>query len=529
MDARHIADDHLRAQRAVGDNVGDAVVAVFLADVIDDLAAAAHAKIDIEVGRRNAFGIQESLEEQFETQRVEIGDAEEVGDDTTRAGAAARADGDVLFPGPIDEIPNDEEVIDEAGLADDAELVVDALGEGLGEGLVGECLRGGGVKAVALGEAEETEFPKIAGAIGAGGDFWGEGIFRIPLAALGERDGEIAHLRDQLGVRHGLGHLAEELRHLVAGLQVEFLTGEPHTFLVIDLRAGLNAEHRIVGAGVMLADVVNIVGGDDLQVELFAQLQEPGNDFKLLGDAMVLDFDEVVFAAEDLDEASAGLARLLVAVVKEVLGDEGCEAAGEADQAVGVFRECFKVGAGFVIKPLEVCVGDQLEQILIAREVFREEAEVKHALAVLVGAAVFLETGGLDEVEFTADERLDALGLGLVVKLYRAVEIAVVGESERLHAQLRGAVHEPVYPARTVEQTVVGVDVEVDEILVGGRHGGTLGNGNGVAAQEGKKAIDARRVGWPSDRLFLSPPRPPTCPSKSKSAKMSLSIVRCAA
>jgi hypothetical protein len=38
------------------------------------LAAAAHAKIDIEVRRGNALGIQETLEKEFEAERVEVGD-----------------------------------------------------------------------------------------------------------------------------------------------------------------------------------------------------------------------------------------------------------------------------------------------------------------------------------------------------------------------------------------------------------------------------------------------------------------------
>ena len=166
---------------------------------------------------------------------------------------------------------------------------------------------------------------------------------------------------------------------------------------------------------------------------------------------MVLDFNEVVFAAEDLDEASAGLARLLVAVVEKMLGNERGEAAGEADEAVGVFRERFEVGARLVIKSLEVSVGDQFQKVLVAGEILREEAEVKHALTVLVGPAMLLEAGGLDEIEFTADEGLDAFGFGLVVEFDRAVEVAMVGEGDGLHAEFGRTVHQPVDPARTVE------------------------------------------------------------------------------
>jgi hypothetical protein len=75
-----------------------------------------------------------------------------------------------------------------------------------------------------------------------------------------------------------------------------------------------------------------------------------------------------------------------------------------------------------------------------------------------------LEAGGLGEVEFAADERFDALGLGLVVELDRAVEIAVVREGQGLHAEGGGAVHQAVDAAGAVEQAVVAMDVEMDEI-----------------------------------------------------------------
>jgi hypothetical protein len=83
---------------------------------------------------------------------------------------------------------------------------------------------------------------------------------------------------------------------------------------------------------------------------------------------------------------------------------------------------------------------------------------------------VFLESRGLHEIEFAADERLDALRLRVVIELDGAVKIAVVGEGEGAHSKFRRPVHEPVNPARAVEQTVVGVDVEMDEIFVSSGH-----------------------------------------------------------
>ena len=48
---------------AEGDDLRDIVAAVFLGDVFDELAAAAHAEVDIDIGHGDALGIEEPLEE----------------------------------------------------------------------------------------------------------------------------------------------------------------------------------------------------------------------------------------------------------------------------------------------------------------------------------------------------------------------------------------------------------------------------------------------------------------------------------
>ena len=89
----------------------------------------------------------------------------------------------------------------------------------------------------------------------------------------------------------------------------------------------------------------------------------------------------------------------------------------------------------------------------------------------LIGTARAFEAGAGGEVEFAADQRLDALGLGLVVELDRAVEIAVVREGQRLHPEGVGPVHQAVDPAGAIQQGVVAMDVKMDEIGVGSRQG----------------------------------------------------------
>src|SRR5258708_5425928 len=204
-----------------------------------------------------------------------------------------------------------------------------------------------------LPAADATAF-KLTASIGF--NFDRERILRIAFAAFGKRNAEVAHLSDRLGVDDGVGHLREKFFHLGARLEIELRTGEFHPVLFLDLRTGLNAKHRIVRAGIGGVDVVDIVRGDDFEIELLCELKETVNDFYLFGNSVVLDFDEKVFAAKYFDKPSAGATGVFPAIMKQVLRNKRSEAAGETDQAVRVRREGFQVGPRFIIKSFEMRV-----------------------------------------------------------------------------------------------------------------------------------------------------------------------------
>ena len=77
--------------------------------------------------------------------------------------------------------------------------------------------------------------------------------------------------------------------------------------------------------------------------------------------------------------------------------------------------------------------------------------------------ALLLLAAVVGDVELAADQRLDAVLLGLAHELDRAGERAVVGERDRRHLELRRPGREPRDAARPVEDRVLGVDVEMDE------------------------------------------------------------------
>src|SRR4029077_750859 len=93
------------------------IAAVFLAHVFDDLGAAIVGKVDVDVGRVDTLGIEESLEEKIVADGIDVGDLKQV--DDKRSGGAAARDARHALAAPIaDEVGDDQEVGDEAGLFD---------------------------------------------------------------------------------------------------------------------------------------------------------------------------------------------------------------------------------------------------------------------------------------------------------------------------------------------------------------------------------------------------------------------------
>ncbi len=124
--AAYVFDRGFRGHRVEGDDLGDLVATVFAGDVVDDLAAAVHAEVDVDIGHGDALGVEEALEEEFVLERVDVGDLHDVGDERAGGGASAGAYGDVVFACVLDKVPDNHEIAGKLHLLDDVELELEA-------------------------------------------------------------------------------------------------------------------------------------------------------------------------------------------------------------------------------------------------------------------------------------------------------------------------------------------------------------------------------------------------------------------
>ena len=442
-----VARGLLGGQLAERDDLRDALAAVLVDDVVHHALAAVHREVDVDIGHGLAARVEEALEQQVVADRIDVGDLEAVRHERAGRRAAAGADADALALGEPDEVPGHEEVVREAHLADRRQL----------EGQpIAQVLRGGGI---AAGEPLLAQAGEVR-----------ERVLPVRHLVLGQPDRpqlelDVAALRDLERRRQQVSAVRlEHPLHLVGRLEEELLVGELEALVVGQHITGLDAEQDLVRIGVLGTQVVHVAGADRGQAELVGQLDQHGVDLPVLVQVGILDLDVEVLPAEDLDHQIHLLAGGGLVALHDRLVDAARQAAAQRDQTARVLLEQVEVDARLVVVALEIAEGDELDEVVVPLEVLGEQREVRPVAA----AGRLLRATILDEVDLAADDRLDAGLRRRAVEVDRPRHRAVVGDRDGRHLELRRALDELADAARTVEDRVLGVAVEVDEL---GRHG----------------------------------------------------------
>ena len=390
----------------------------------------------------HALGVQEALEVEAVLYGVDVGDVQAVADHAARRAAAAGADGDAAGLGVADEVRDDEEVVDKAHALYHVQLILHLRPGVLARGAVAALKALGAelfevFKAVALAlrqlEAGQVVVPELKVEAALGGD-----------------------LRR---VVRGVGAVGKERAHLVLALEVELLRLKAHALGVVHRLAGLDAHQHVLVIGVGLVYIVRVVRQRKGDARLVVDAQDAPGGRVLLGDAVALDL-EVEVVAEDLAQLQRPLPGLFVLAVDYLARDVAGEAAGEADQTLGVLAQQRPVDARLDVEALGEAHGDEIAEVAVARLVLAQQDEV--GVAVVDAVLAVGQRAGRD-IDLAAGYGLDAGLAAGAVEVDRAVHDAVVGDGQRVEAQSLGALGEGVYPALAVEQAVFRMHMQVNK------------------------------------------------------------------
>ncbi len=372
--ATHVANGRAREHRAERDDLGDVVLAVLAADVGDDLFTPAVLEVHVDIGHRHAVGVEEPLERELVEDRVDRRDAERVRHDRARGAAAARRL-DPLLAGERDEVGDDQEVAGVAHRQDDPELVVEACLE---------LRRDRPVPAfeAALALLAEPRFGRMA---------IGHREMRDP--QLAERQGQVGHLGDPAGVQDRVWLIGEERRHLGRRLDVEVVRVEAHPVRRVEVVAGPDAQQDVVGLGLVLADVMEVVGHDERQPGLGREPQQLLVEPPLVGHPVILELEVEAVLAEDVAVLAGEPAGQLPVLDLERLWDLAGQARRQPDQAFAVTGQMLAIDPRLVVVAVDVGIGHEPAQVAVAGEVLGEEDQVE-GLRIGLALLVASSTGG---------------------------------------------------------------------------------------------------------------------------------------
>ena len=442
-----IADHRLRRHGAVGDDLRDAPSAVLVGDVVDDAVAAVHAEVDVEVRHRHALGVQEALEQQVVLQRVDVGDAERVGDERTCARTAPRPHRHAVGARPADEVRDDEEIARETHLADDRELAVEPRPVG---------------RAVGLRELRkppearlETERRLLAQEVlDADAVRHREG----GQPRLAEMQREAATARDRHAVGERFRQVGEERRHLVGRTQVLLLRVAAGATGVGELHALVDADPRLVGVEIVGREEAHIVGRDQRH-PLGGGERHGGGEQRLLALATDARDLEVVAVAETLAPEREVPRRVGGLAERQRAADIAVGAAGQRDQPADPLG----------VQPIAL---DERQVALATVDVGPADERREVAVAALIHAqqrdtARLGALAALGHQQVDADDGLHAARHGIAVELHHREQVHLIGDRHRRHAGLGHRLHEFRDAHHAVDQRVFGVQAQMDE----GGHG----------------------------------------------------------
>ena len=318
----------------------------------------------------------------------------------------------------IDKVPDNEEVAGVAHRIDDVQLKIQTLADLLIHNLI------------ALRQSLLAQVTQIAHGIKA------LRHRKLRQQQMAELHLHVAAVSNFIGIAQSLRTIAEQRLHLVIAFKIVAVVVEAHTIRLINRARRLDAQQNILRRGILLLHIMQIVCRHQTKTELLRQLLQLRAYLVLLIKVMVLNFQKVVFLAENvyifLNAATCSLQVILQNHLRHLAGNAGTE----ADNALVIRSQHVLVYAWFIIKSLQLTDADDFHQVMVACIVLRQQNQMVHA------AVIFFQMRALRKIHLAADNRLDTCLGALLIKFHCAVHCAMVGNRQTVHAQLLGIGHQ---------------------------------------------------------------------------------------
>ena len=230
--------------------------------------------------------------------------------------------------------------------------------------------------------------------------------------------------------------------------------------LVIHSLLHAHAHQRALGEGILLLNVMDIVGRYNLNVQRVGHIQQRIQKLLLVFKTMILKLDVVVLAKDALVLGRQSIGFFLLPCQKQ-LRNIALDTGTQADDAFVILPQDVQVSSGTIVEPIDSSDAFDFDEVLISLVVLREQDNVP-CFAVLFLVDV------CGRIQFNTENWLDADGLAGVVELNDAIHIAVVSNGQCRLTQVFRFLNKLLDAAVSVQQAVLGMAVQMYECFFSG-------------------------------------------------------------
>ncbi len=415
-----------RPKGHIGADHGCVLFAVLLVDVLDYLLPPRGVDVDVYIGDRRGF-VEEPADKKGVPDRIDRGDAEEIGDKRACRGTPALRQ-DPLPPGELHNVPDNEKIAAEPFLFNECKL------------LFKPSLYLVRWIAVFSRRPLFTKAPEISSRADACRKVEVRKTVRrkIELELAGFGNGKRA--ADRLGRKSG------KKQHLPAILQVILRIGMPERRGIVEARPAPDADEDVVQLMTAPLQVMDVIDRDQRNAGLFPELREPPAKPPVLRIEMVLHFEIEAAGRKDGPIAQGDLFRFLLFPLEKQARDLALLAARKADEPVAERCDMSKSEMGVPLRAGKLGPRDETGKIGVALSIFDEQGEVTAVL----------------QRQLRPHDGLYAGCFCRPAKLRNAVKSIVVGKGNGDHAPGAGAFRKVSGKARSIEERQVGMGMKLN-------------------------------------------------------------------
>ncbi len=230
--------------------------------MVDNLVAFLHAEVDVEVGHRDTFRVEETFEQQVKLKRIEVGDFQRIGHQRSGTRTTARPYRYAVILRPLDKLHYDQEVAGEPHLVDNLKFNIQTF-------VIFRALFGanGRIREEKLQTLFQTFF-RFQDQEVFGGHVAGRELRQKILA---QANGDVAAFSNLYAVLQRFRDIGKQLAHLLFAAHVLLRRIVTRAFRIVEGKPIVDGDANFMGVKVVGIDKAHIVGCHHWQSMLFCQ------------------------------------------------------------------------------------------------------------------------------------------------------------------------------------------------------------------------------------------------------------------